>query len=60
MTTNAYIQGVKQCLYPPFEKKLWQKSYYDHIIRNENDYQETWMYIENNPAKWSEDRLYST
>ena len=52
MTTNEYIRGVKSGFLPPFDKKLWQKSYYDHVIRNFQDYQETWAYIENNPAKW--------
>lgn len=32
--------------------KLWQRSYYDHIIRNEQDYQDAWNYIECNPVKW--------
>ena len=52
MTTNAYIHAVKEGTAPPFHKKLWQKSYYDHVIRNQQDYDETWQYIENNPAKW--------
>jgi len=52
MTTNEYICGVKNGDLPPFEKKLWQKSYYDHIIRNQADYNEIWEYIENNPQKW--------
>lgn len=52
MTTNEYIRGVKAGFLPPFYKKLWQKSYYDHVIRNFQDYQEIWTYIENNPAKW--------
>ena len=53
MTTNEYIKGVKNNALPPFDKKLWQKSYYDHIIRNQEDYNETWEYIENNPTKWT-------
>ena len=52
MTTNEYIRSVKENFVPPFNQKLWQKSYYDHIILNENDYIETWKYIENNPQKW--------
>jgi len=52
MTTNEYIRGVKDGNLPPFNKKLWQKSYYDHIIRNQADYNEIWEYIENNPQKW--------
>ena len=37
---------------------LFQSSFHDHIIRNEQDYLEIWKYIENNPAKWEEDSLY--
>ena len=37
---------------------LWQRSFYDHIIRNEQDYLEIWQYIDNNPAKWEEDEFY--
>ena len=31
---------------------VWQRGYYDHVIRNQQDYDETWQYIENNPRKW--------
>lgn len=51
MTTNEYIKGVKNNILSPFNKKLWQKSYYDHIIRNQEDYNEVWEYIDNNPKK---------
>ena len=36
-------------------QSLWQRSYHDHVIRNEQDYSDIAEYIENNPAKWSED-----
>ena len=52
MTTNDYIRGVKDGTLTPFDGKLWQKSYYDHVIRNQQDYNEIWQYIENNPTKW--------
>ncbi len=39
-------------------EKLFQRSFYDHIIRDEYDYQIRWQYIDNNPAKWREDSLY--
>lgn len=32
---------------------IWQKSFYDHIIRNQEDYNKVWEYIENNPLKYS-------
>ena len=37
---------------------LWQRSFYDHIIRDENDYLKICNYIDTNPAKWSEDKYY--
>lgn len=37
---------------------VWQRSYYDHIIRDEADYHRVWQYIDTNPAKWAEDEYY--
>lgn len=39
-------------------QKLWQASFYDHVIRNEADYQQIWHYISGNPSKWQEDCFY--
>ena len=36
-------------------KKLWQRNYYEHIIRNQQDLELTWLYIESNPAQWDTD-----
>jgi len=33
-------------------QRVFQRSYYDHVIRNQQDYDEVWQYIENNPRKW--------
>ncbi len=41
-----------------YGKLLWQRSFIDHIIRNERDYIEHYTYIENNPIKWELDELY--
>ncbi len=38
---------------------LWQKSFYDHVIRSEADYIIVWQYIEDNPLKWELDKYYS-
>ena len=38
---------------------LWQRSYYDHVIRNDADCLRAWQYIDDNPAKWAEDEYYS-
>ena len=36
----------------------WQRSFYDHVIRNEKDYREVWEYIEENPVKWTQDQFF--
>ncbi len=51
MTTNEYIRGVRAGIYESFEKKFWQRSYYEHIIRNDEDLLEKREYILNNPFK---------
>lgn len=56
--TVEYIRLVKEGKAPPFEGKVWQRSYYDHVIRNERDFQEVWKYIEENPIKWQLDEMY--
>lgn len=35
--------------------KCWQRNYYEHIIRNQQDLELTWLYIESNPAQWDKD-----
>jgi REP element-mobilizing transposase RayT len=42
----------------PIMGKLWQTNYYEHIIRNQQSYQNISEYIVNNPAKWQKDKFY--
>ncbi len=56
MTTNAYIRGVKLAGWLPFEGKLWQRNYYEHIVRNMTDMERIQKYIQNNPSSWEHDR----
>ena len=58
MVTNDYIKGVKKGVLTPFARKLWQRSYHDHIIRGEADYRKIWEYIDTNPLKWESDCFY--
>jgi putative transposase len=37
---------------------IWQKSFHDHVIRNEDEYHQIREYIQNNPAQWELDRLH--
>jgi REP element-mobilizing transposase RayT len=41
------------------EKTIWQTSFYDEVIKNDEAYREIWRYIDENPTKWAEDRYNS-
>ena len=58
ISTNEYIAGVKQLGWQRFNKKLWQRNYYEHIIRNEVGYLKISEYIKNNPLTWLDDTYY--
>lgn len=58
ITTNEYIDGVKNHNWPRFNGKLWQRNYWEHIIRNEESYQRISDYIINNPLNWADDKFY--
>jgi len=50
---------VKQHGWAPFPAKLWQRNYWEHVIRNDLDLHEIREYIQNNPLKWELDSLYA-
>ncbi|MEG1027160.1 MAG: transposase [Oscillospiraceae bacterium] len=39
-------------------RKIWQRSFHDRIIRNEQEYQKIWEYIDTNPMRWEDDCFY--
>lgn len=59
-TTLEYIKNVKNNNWTCFNKKLWQKNYYEHIIRDEKQLYKITKYINENPVKWDEDIFYYT
>ena len=50
VTRNYHSTGLCQ--------KVWQTSFHDHVIRDEQDYLKIWNYIDTNPQKWNEDCFY--
>ena len=60
--TNAtiphFISTLKRFCHKEAGSKLFQRSYHDHVIRGEKDYQKIWQYIDNNPANWANDCFY--
>ncbi len=56
MTTNEYIRQVKSENWEPFPKHLWQRSYWEHVIRNESTLEVVRRYIVQDPMRWDLDR----
>ncbi len=59
-TLSRIVQQFKGAVTKRIGFSIWQKSFYDRIIRNEKEYLKIWEYIDTNPAKWKEDRYYGS
>jgi REP element-mobilizing transposase RayT len=55
-TTVSYTRGVKQSGWPSFRGRLWQRNYYEHIIRNDESLDRIREYVANNPLQWELDQ----
>ena len=55
LSTNEYIRGVKEKEWEPFGGKLWQRNFYEHIIRDNNGLNKIREYIRENPSTWDDD-----
>lgn len=51
-TVSTVVGHMKRWVSMQLGHSIWQKSFYDHSIRNQQDYDEIWQYIENNPLKY--------
>jgi putative transposase len=54
-TTAEYRNGIRQKNWPPFNGTLWQRNYYEHIIRSEEKMDRIREYIIVNPMRWADD-----
>jgi putative transposase len=52
------IQPQPKNIQPQLLKSIWQRNYYEHIIRNYQAYQNISNYIINNPTKWDDDKFF--
>jgi len=55
IVTDEYIRGVRQLHWQPFDRKLLQRNYWEHIVRDEQELNRIREYIINNPANWDSD-----
>lgn len=58
-TISRIIKQFKGVITKRLGKSIWQKGFYDHIIRDEYDFQIRWQYIEDNPYRWYEDYMFN-
>lgn len=56
---NNIIGSFKTMVTKETGNSIWQRSYHDHVIRDEKDYQRIWEYIDTNAAKWEDDCFYN-
>ncbi len=51
-SVSNFVSAFKRFCNKEYGENIWQRSFFDHVIRNEHDYIETWQYIDNNPLNW--------
>ena len=52
LTTRGYARGVHTAQWPPFHRRLWQRNFYERVIRDEYEMNEVRAYIRDNPSRW--------
>ena len=57
-TIGAIVRGFKIGVTKQLGFPVWQRNYWEHIIRNEQSYQNIANYIINNPMNWTNDKFY--
>jgi len=55
----SYVSTFKRLCNREFGENIWQRSYHDHIIRGQSDFDRIWNYIDTNPARWKQDCFYT-
>lgn len=58
MTTNEYYRHVREGSWPAVSRRLWQRNYYEHIIRSQRSLDLISEYIQSNPTRWAEDMFF--
>lgn len=56
--TASIVSTFKRLTNKEINNKIWQRNYYEHIIRNEREYLEIIQYIQNNPLNWNKEKYF--
>ena len=57
-TIPAFVSMLKRFTNKQCGEKIWQRGFYDHVIRTQHDYAQIWQYVDENPTKWESDEYY--
>ena len=55
-TISSVVNQLKGAVSKAAGFSCWQKSFHDHVVRDDRDYRDIWEYIDANPGRWTEDR----
>jgi len=58
ISISRIIKQYKMCVSKKIGYSLWQKSFYEHIIKNEEEYFTIKQYIQNNIVNWKQDKYF--
>lgn len=56
-SVSTIIKQLKGYVTKTCGHQIWQKSFYDRIIRDDHEYQNIWAYIDSNPINWETDKI---
>lgn len=56
-TVSMVVKHLKEYVTKHLYHPVWQKSFHDHVIRTQTDYEIIWLYIDSNPQTWRTDCL---
>ena len=59
-TISQIVLQMKAYITKQFGESIWQKGFYDRIIRNDEEYSLIWDYIDANPINWQDDTQYGS
>jgi REP element-mobilizing transposase RayT len=55
ITTDEFLRGVRESGWSPLNGALWQRNYYEHIIRDDDELNKIREYVATNPVRWDTD-----
>ena len=57
---SRFVSTFKRYCNKQCNDQIWQRGFYDHVVRNDDDYDAIWQYIDDNTIKWELDKFYKT